>query len=182
MKIVFLGWGSLIWSPDVLKIKGEWKKDGPNLPIEFARISSYDRLTLVLHPDSPKVTTLWADADFKDLNEAIENLRLREGTSTRYIGFLCIPKNTNRCNVVEHILPEIEQWANNKQIQAVVWTDLPSTFDQLTLQDAINHLRKLNRKNFEKASEYILKAPEQIQTKFRSSLENELCKNTKKLE
>lgn len=40
MKIVVLGWGSLIWNPGDLKINSEWQKDGPTLPIEFARVSS----------------------------------------------------------------------------------------------------------------------------------------------
>jgi len=45
-KIIVLGWGSLIWDPRELKIKNsEWQKDGPNLPIEFARISQDGRLT-----------------------------------------------------------------------------------------------------------------------------------------
>ncbi len=33
MKIVCLGWGSLIWKPGDLKCNPEWQADGPVLPI-----------------------------------------------------------------------------------------------------------------------------------------------------
>lgn len=49
MAIAILGWGSLIWCPGNLRIRGPWRHDGPVLPIEFARISADGRLTLVVH-------------------------------------------------------------------------------------------------------------------------------------
>ena len=59
MKIFFLGWGSLIWFPDNLSKKGEWYRDGPCLPVEFARISNNGRLTLVLYLYADRVRVLW---------------------------------------------------------------------------------------------------------------------------
>jgi hypothetical protein len=48
MKIAVLGWGSLIWQPRELRISLPiWKTDGPELPVEFARVSMDGRLTLV---------------------------------------------------------------------------------------------------------------------------------------
>ena len=40
MKIAILAWGSLIWQPKELAYNKTfgWQKDGPILPIEFARI------------------------------------------------------------------------------------------------------------------------------------------------
>ena len=48
MKIAILGWGSLIWNQNGLPVKGQWKKNGPVLPIEFSRVSRDGRLTLVI--------------------------------------------------------------------------------------------------------------------------------------
>ena len=53
MKIAILGWGSLLWQPKDLQFDKEigWSKNGPMLPIEFARISKDGRLTLVITKD-----------------------------------------------------------------------------------------------------------------------------------
>lgn len=102
MKIAFLGWGSLIWDPRNLQITGSWETDGPLLPVEFARVSQDGILTLVLYPD---VSVLWARAAHRDLQQAIDNLRRREGTSTNRIGFLFIPDNCSRCNVIPTSYP-----------------------------------------------------------------------------
>jgi hypothetical protein len=48
MKIVILGWGSLIWDPRDLPHQEPWLDDGPKLPLEFSRISKDRRLTLVI--------------------------------------------------------------------------------------------------------------------------------------
>jgi hypothetical protein len=59
MQIAIVGWGSLIWCPGSLQIKSGWHRDGPPLPVEFARISGDGRLTLVIHPGSKEQQTLW---------------------------------------------------------------------------------------------------------------------------
>jgi len=38
LKFALLAWGSLVWNPGELKITGDWKKDGPCLPIEFTEL------------------------------------------------------------------------------------------------------------------------------------------------
>jgi hypothetical protein len=45
MRIACVGWGSLVWDPRDLPVKGAWRPDGPRLPIEFARQSDNGRLT-----------------------------------------------------------------------------------------------------------------------------------------
>ncbi|MFB6088168.1 MAG: hypothetical protein ABEK36_00125 [Candidatus Aenigmatarchaeota archaeon] len=94
MKIAVLGWGSLIWCPKNIKIKDKnWEEDGPKLPIEFARISSHERLTLVIYPrylnqKNRWVQTLWTEMNVESIEEAILSLGQREGTSCRKIGFI----------------------------------------------------------------------------------------------
>jgi len=48
VKIAVIAWGSLVWDPRDLDIEPEWREDGPLLPVEFARFSGRERLTLVL--------------------------------------------------------------------------------------------------------------------------------------
>lgn len=174
MKIAFLAWGSLVWNTGELKISGKWENDGPYLPIEFARVSSDNRLTLVIYPKAKKVRTLWAYSAKKGVQESICNLAKREGTTTKNIGFVSIPDNICHCGNTLDILPTINSWAKQKQIDAVVWTDLPSTFQGLTPEKAIQHLKGLNANALYDAEIYVRKAPQQIRTEIRAILEKEL--------
>jgi uncharacterized protein YdaT len=187
MKIVVLGWGSLVWDPRDLRIDGEWRTDGPSLPIEFARVSvsrvsKNRRLTLVLFPSAEKVQVLWNYMDAGDLKEAIENLRKREvpkATNARYIGFAEIDNGSYRCNVIPDITSNIKQWANEKSIDAVIWTDLPSNFTEktkteFTEENVVKYLESLKHDSKERAEEYIRKAPPQIKTKMRKVIEERL--------
>ena len=80
MSIVCIGWGSLIWDPRELPIVSAWEADGPMLPVEFARESSDQRITLVLVPSGAPVPTLWAKLGVKSLEEAKAALSQREGS------------------------------------------------------------------------------------------------------
>ena len=73
------GWGSLIWCQKTLPVSGAWQADGPVLPIEFARKSNDKRITLVITPDAPPVTILWAALAVETLAEAKAALAAREG-------------------------------------------------------------------------------------------------------
>lgn len=90
MKIAILGWGSLIWDPRALKTIGKkWSDNGPTIKIEFSRISSDDRLTLVIdETNGSAVQTLFIISEFDDLAAGIENLRFREKTLTEKIGYI----------------------------------------------------------------------------------------------
>ena len=182
MEIAFLGWGSLIWDPNDLRIRGDWSNDGPFLPIEFMRLSAGGRMTLVIHPDAEDVQTLWVHADFEDLDDAIENLRAREVTLTERIGFATIPKCESRCWGDLEILERILDWGKNKGLDAVVWTGLtknPEKFLEKTRMELnedniIKYLSSLTGEKLELAKEYILKAPKQIDTELRRRIHQEL--------
>ena len=179
MRIAFLGWGSLIWCPRDFQIREEWHRDGPCLPVEFARISGDGRLTLVLYPDADRVQVLWAYAEVNSLDKAVENLRQREETKQCLIGFDSIKENKSCCQIVPEILNEIRGWATKKKLDAAVWTDLPSNFKEERRKEfngnnVIEYLENLPSEKKQKAREYIEKAPSQIMTRMRRIIKKEL--------
>lgn len=177
MKIGILGWGSLIWDPRDLKTNGKWKKDGPSLPIEFARISKDLRLTLVIRPTSKRVRTLYIESAFTDLQASIENLRIREDCETSTaIGFLNFIDGTFSIKrIQEEIKVELKEWNKDKGYDAVIWTDLGQNFKTVTgmefsVHNSKRHLAGLKINEFNEAKKYILNAPEQVKTEFRKQL------------
>ena len=178
--VIVLGWGSLIWDPQELKLKAqsEWQEDGPSLPIEFARISSRDRLTLVRKMDAEHVPVLWHEmAPELTLDEAVEDLRIREGCpSQEPIGFIDFGANERRSRDAEFAVT-ITNWAEDKGIDKVIWTDLGVKFKGETGEDfspesAIDYLKGLEDDS--NAKEYVEKAPRQIQTVVRNRIREEL--------
>jgi len=104
MKIAILAWGSLIWDKRDLQITDKWNKGGVVLPIEFARISLDDRLTLVVTEQyGTDIETYWAISKFSELKDAINNLREREGTNKGNIGFV----NLINCESKSHLSDKI---------------------------------------------------------------------------
>ncbi len=183
MQIAVLGWGSLIWCPGSLRIKSRWYRDGPRLPIEFARISSDRRLTLVIHAASPKKKTYWAISEFGYLKQACENLRTREETSEENIHWIkanpyeCGPKVQKKNETV------VQKWMQSQRgkVDAVIWTGLESNWaterkKQFTVKDAVAYLSELEMKEREAknvlkhAKEYLTNTPSQIQTKVRDKM------------
>lgn len=179
LKIVYLGWGSLIWDPRNLKIKSEWYYDGPLLPVEFARISRNGRLTLVLYQYAEKLPVLWAYSHYNERSQAIENLRSREETNESRIGFLSISDNKKNCKTILSVLENIRNWAIEKEIDSVIWTDLSSNFGEKTKKpfntdNIIKYLQELPVHKKQIAREYIEKAPLQIMTPIRKEIEKTL--------
>jgi hypothetical protein len=171
--IACLGWGSLIWDNSrPFETKGNWQNDGPALPIEFARQSKDDRITLVIADSEHAVPTLWAELDVATLDDAISKLAIREGCQQGSIGRW--PNN------LEGRFPcqdKICSWAHTKKLTAVVWTALcpgmkGNRCKTPTLAQVQNHLADLDKDSQAGAIEYIHRAPKQIATPYRSSLEN----------
>ncbi len=176
MEIAVLGWGSLIWSPRELKITGEWHPDGPFLPVEFARVSQNERLTLVLYPGAKPVQVLWALSACSSLEEAVADLASREGTSRHRIGYLSIYNGLYRCDAAPEALETIKSWTDSRDFDAVIWTDLPSNFATktkmpLSPDNAVTYLRALKKDAYEKAQEYMVRAPKQVSTQVRKHVE-----------
>jgi len=177
MRIVILGWGSLIWDPRNLPKEGFWQTGGPELPIEFSRISKDCRLTLVIDFNKGKnVPTRYVLSPRVDINDAISDLALREGTDKDNIGYVDLFNNPKykkdnsekTCNIVR-------EWCKGKEFDGAVWTALPSNFEEETkkkfnLNVAINYLNGLPETARKNALKYIRNTPEEVATFLREKL------------
>lgn len=179
MKLAVLGWGSLVWDRRELKISGEWHPDGPFLPVEFARISQDERLTLVLYPGAEPVQVLWALSVCSSLEEAVANLAGREGTSKQRIGYYSLFNGLYRCDAAPEALENIRSWVASRGFDAVIWTDLPTNFVTKTKmpfspENAVTYLQALKSDSSKNAKNYIIKAPKQVTTPVRRHVEETL--------
>lgn len=182
MNIAIIGWGSLIWDPRDLPHYGPWKKDGPKLRIEFSRVSSDSRLTLVIdNIVGVLCPTYYVFSPRRDLFDAVEDLRRREGTVRQYIGFFNNRTKDNSCSAYPQqidILPSLGQWCDNNQVEGVVWTALLSNFQNevgvpYTVDAAITFLKGLAKTTRENSLKYIRNAPDEIITPLRIRVEQE---------
>lgn len=171
MKVCCLGWGSLIWDPRDLPICSDWHKDGPTLPIEFARQSSDGRITLVVTPDADDLQVLWAELDLDSIDAAQKTLARREGIPAKFINRSVGCWSIDGLQSDHQHSEAIGIWAKNMKIPGVVWTALKpkiaNTQRVPTSDEVIAHLTRLDKDSKAKAEEYITKTPPQIQTKYR---------------
>jgi hypothetical protein len=177
MKIAVVGWGSLIWNRGELKTSARWRQDGPLLPVEFARISGEERLTLVLLEDSRPQQTYWTISSFEEFDAARRNLKAREGTPDIKRIHGLIDSQTIGAPAAQ-VVEIMRKWLVEKpDLDAVVWTGLESNWQKkrgvpFSSEDAVAFLRDLD--NHHRAKEYITKAPAQIRTVVRQIVEIEL--------
>ncbi|HEY4372510.1 MAG TPA: hypothetical protein VGN52_11350 [Burkholderiales bacterium] len=178
LKIACIGWGSLIWDSRELPVAREWPSDGPILPVEFARESSQQRITLVICPGLKPVQTLWALMDVPSVDAGVTALAYREDIKKdpRWgIGFWNRETQESR-NDLDGV---IAAWARHKGLDGAVWTSLKCGFKDApktmpTAEQVVSHLKALNGENRAKAEEYVRRAPRQIDTEYRRAIEKEL--------
>lgn len=176
MEIACLGWGSLIWKPGSLNLASEWKYDGPELPIEFARESLDGRITLVLVEGFKKSSALWALLNVENIEAAKSALAKREGVAEHNVKYSIGYWDANSGTSSGKCSDEIVIWAKEKGLDGVVWTNLKygfrATRDMLpTINDIEVHLNSLSGTQRSLAKEYVRKAPRQVKTQFRDDLE-----------
>lgn len=184
MKIAILAWGSLIWDdnwPEFDKQRGEWLKDGPILPLEFSRVSaSRDKaLTLVIDTVNGKdCSVMYAESKRTNPDDAIADLRDREGTIMKHVGFYFAKDPARKC--VPPVPPSIPDWASSKKIEVVIWAGMPSNFfeknavnasTKFSVEAAAAHLQNITPKGKAAAAEYVWRAPELVVTPLRTKLQ-----------
>ena len=176
MKIAILGWGSLVWDPRDLPRESYWERPGPSLPLELSRVSRDTRLTLVIDPQNgDDCETCYALSPRSDIDDAIEDLRRREGTPNKSnIGFIDLERTRDRGRNQEPV-KIIRAWAEEHRFSGVVWTDLTANFENQTgtpfsVEAAVAYLEGLPETARELALKYINNAPKEISTPLRRKL------------
>jgi hypothetical protein len=174
-RIACLGWGSLIWDPRKLLVSPSWENDGPQVHVEFLRISDSreGRMTLVLDESAEPVTSLWAQMTTTDLSAARESLRARErvpkSNMTRDIDVW------RRGDPSPPLIPNLSEWAEAKNPDAVVYTNLGRNFHLdghlATADEVVDYLKTLEDSTREEARDYVRKAPTQVNTAYRRAIE-----------
>ena len=183
MKIAILGWGSLIWDdrPEFVNFKSQiegWKYDGPRLKLEFSRISQSRKgaLTLVIDEENgAECTVQYAMSKRKVPDDAICDLRNREGTVLTHIGYYFADES----RMGEPSVPNsIKKWIANKEFDVVIWTGLPSNFkdekgEDFSVDAAKQYLQGMCNEGKAKSAEYIMRAPNFIDTSLRRAMQTE---------
>lgn len=180
MRIAIIGWGSIVWKLGDLQVVDDWNNQGPKLNVEFSRVSKDGRLTLVIDPENGvEVGTYFAQSIRSDLGHAIADLRDREGTVRRRIGFVDRKNGeSSKLEFSDHIdvFGNIGKWCDSQSFDAAVWTALPPQFKEQTgkefnIENAITYLKCLPLSARKNALEYIRKAPDEVMTPLRQMVE-----------
>jgi len=180
--IAILGWGSLLWDerPEFDEHRSPWELDGPDLKLEFSRVSESrsGALTLVVDPVNGSICRV-ANARSKRRNpkDAICDLRSREGTTRSNMGIYFADGSSNQSKDPA-TLDTIKAWATSKDIDVVLWTDLPSNFAKdrgcsFSVENAVAYLRNLEVRARSRAAEYVWRAPSFVSTPLRTALQAE---------
>ena len=181
-KVALLGWGSLLWDQDAEfdDRHRRWCHDGPTLKLEFSRISEKRRGALTLVIDSENgmdAQVAWALSRRDRIGDAAEDLRQREKAHRKFIGMHSVAGDRRGRDA--NARAAIEDWAGERGFDGVVWTDLPSNFEDKTgerfsVDAALRYLKTLRGEDREKAFRYIRNAPAFVRTPLRMAFSDML--------
>lgn len=141
----------------------------PELPIGFARISDGGELAIVICANVSSSRVLWAVLNVGSLAEACEALRVREKIpADRQDGIGIFTASSSPLGV-------IAEWASARQLDAVIWTALPSKLEDVeglipSIDDAVSYLVSLNGEARDHARSYLRQVPRQIDTPYRREI------------
>lgn len=180
MQIAILGWGSLLWErrPGFDKHHDAWQFTGPEIKLEFSRVSESRRgaLTLVIDSKNGAVCRIaYALSKRKNPEVAICDLRSREGTTRAKLGLFFADGLPPQARDPDS-LSAIRVWAKVKKFDVVVWTDLDSNFEKVCgrpfqIDAALAHLQSLDAESKSRAAEYVWRARAFVDTPLRRALQ-----------
>lgn len=180
MKIAILGWGSLIWDfrPQFDDQHGEWLLDGPELKLEFSRVSETRGGALTLAIDETNgspCTVAYTMSKRRYPDDAVCDLRSREGTILRRIGYYFADGSRQG----EPKTPDVvKDWMAKKRFDVAIWTGLSNNFEEkfgkpYSIENAKTHLQKLTHEGKSAAAQYVWGAPDFVDTPLRRTLQAE---------
>jgi len=162
MKIAYFAWGSLLWDNNELNLQTLWKKTNIKLPLNFSRISDNGkgRLTLVIdNKDGVLNPVYYAITKTTNLNIAIETLKIREKTITKYIGYINLKNDSSRFSDRLSLkdINSFKSFALKHKIDAIIWTDLYPNFKNFSTDNALKYIdtHKKDIQLYNKIIEYI---------------------------
>lgn len=162
-----------------------FRTGGPRLPVEFSRVALDGRVTLVIDPVATSdVETYWCLLGVSTLEEAIRELAIREKISSaregQWIGAqTCEDRMQDAGEASEDTRERVSAWLAESEIDALVWTALPSrspdgTYVRPSADQLIAHLKSLSGPALARAEEYIRRAPPAVISENRALFEHEL--------
>lgn len=165
MTIALIGWGDMIWNPDILQLGGGWRPGGPDLPIEFCRIGGGFRVTLAFLESDEKKATYWAPTAVTDLVVAAKNLRQRLKSMPDVMHFVTKSGDSDKNADAESVELVAEWLEGHPSLEAAVWCGLRSNWETkrqkaFSVEDVVDYLRELELSGrVDPARQYFVRAP-----------------------
>lgn len=180
--IAVLTWEPMAWSTTGPSIDGVWRKDGPELPLEYTVAPCVTQegrksvLSLALRPGWKRNPVLWSMMETGNVSEAVWELATLTGCGERQIELIDIEGGERRGAHAE-VLEEVERWAEEQswrgnKIDAIVWTAQPA--EEMTSREVVRMLRSLDGRERRDTETYVRSTPSQLRTPFREIMEREL--------
>ena len=166
-------WGSLIWQPPAYFHAAEpkrWRRDGPALPLECARINKNGLLVMCLVEDAATwaavvpMPACWIVHAEQDVAAARQNLlQCERAVSLDHIG---VWQRGQAPGPGAH--GKVAAWATAKGLSGAVWAATPPRQPPFTADSAVEFLKGLHPTDQQLARLCVQKAPAQIQTPLRT--------------
>ncbi len=172
MKIGILAFGSLVWDSGDLNLEKDkdgkviWL-DGPNMPIEFCRISKNGRLTLAIDEACGCKNTSFYSISQDSLENTVRKLQKREKISDEFLNksISVVHPFAHRANegarkYSKEFLDYLAAWGCIESLDCIVFSSLQRRFKDVTghpftPQHAINYLFNLEKHAQKGALDYI---------------------------